>query len=1057
MKKLVLILFCMLMISSISAVWWNPFTWFGDDDKDEVIKQFISDENYRESLRETTVLRESNEDKYKSYYSDEKKLVIENDKYEKQLELKLDSPYIVEGLIASSDTKVAEFTLIDYAKEGNLFENINSYNINNNYDTLNKNFWFKYEKETEYCDDSKNGTKICVINKEWIRFNEMNELPSKNIKLGLFTDTQTGEYIEWIPTIEGFEILEWASYRVTGATYLRNVSISGTPAGSDIKPDGTKFYWIDRAGDRINEWNITDTWNISSAVASSTFGGLQGVNDVRGLEILPTGTTYFTTSTGTVKNLTKWTMGTAWLVNTTTIDSSIKISDYNCSTPMELEWSEDGSILFCVDNDDDAIEIINASSNWSLSNPAWSCRFDVSGYDSDIGDIDFSENGTIMHIMGNANNSLFEFNVSNGYNICADATYSTNYSMPTDNDFLMQTISWGNNGESFYDTREGDDTILEYSLESSPLVTLSNPPSNNYTISNIVTFNCSAIDSSQVDNITLFIDGNANATETGSSPSISLGKELEIEWGIHTWGCNATDNNGNIGSATERTLNIGFIEESQTYNSETTEGSKELFNVNISFNSSEYTSTKASLFYNQTNYQGIQTIYGNIVSFNRTLAIPNVDVKTNLTFYWQIGLYNGSWEYYNLTAYNQTVNNIGIDNCSNYSTVIYNYTVYDEGNQSKLINTTIEIQINMYDSSRTVNFLNYSEKYESTNPARICFNGTLLETVNYSVDSIIKYTANETNTSYAQEHYHLLNDIITNTTIPKNIKLYSLKSDDSTEFQLTFRDSSYSLASGILVKLYRQYVEDNDFKIVEIPLTDSNGQTILHMVRNDVVYNLIMVDSEGNILATFNKIIAFCQDYTIGQCTINLNAKGSEDEIYNSDEVFGVSYSKPTYSNSTKLVSFSFATDDQESKTISMEVIRNNQFGNRSVCTNSLTSASGILSCDVSDISENDRILFVYINVDGDLMVMDSIDLEGESSGFGTVTGAFFSFLLILLLITMFSDDKQVLVLSLLIGWVIVIGIGGMSGALFGTLAGGVWLLISGIIFLWKLNKEDER
>jgi len=220
---------------------------------------------------------------------------------------------------------------------------------------------------------------------------------------------------------------------------------------------------------------------------------------------------------------------------------------------------------------------------------------------------------------------------------------------------------------------------------------------------------------------------------------------------------------------------------------------------------------------------------------------------------------------------------------------------------------------------------------------------------------------------------------------------------------------------------------------------------------------LIMVDSEGNILATFNKIIAFCQDYTIGQCTINLNAKGSEDEIYNSDEVFGVSYSKPTYSNSTKLVSFSFATDDQESKTISMEVIRNNQFGNRSVCTNSLTSASGILSCDVSDISENDRILFVYINVDGDLMVMDSIDLEGESSGFGTVTGAFFSFLLILLLITMFSDDKQVLVLSLLIGWVIVIGIGGMSGALFGTLAGGVWLLISGIIFLWKLNKEDER
>ena len=438
-----------------------------------------------------------------------------------------------------------------------------------------------------------------------------------------------------------------------------------------------------------------------------------------------------------------------------------------------------------------------------------------------------------------------------------------------------------------------------------------------------------------------------------------------------------------------------------------------------------------------------------------SITINNFVSISKAPFYWNIIMDDGSE--INTTSYNQTVDIILLDNCSTFTNVLYNYTVYDEETKLKLANTTIEINLNLFDSSRILNILNFSQLYSNINPVGICMNGTLLTNVNYSADSVVKYSSNDTTTniSYATEYYNILGGIISNKTIPNNISLYDLNDDDSTEFQLTFRDSSFSLASNILINLYRQYISDGDFKVVEIPLTDSSGQAILHMVRNDVVYNIIMVDEQGNILDTFNQFTAFCDDATIGLCTIRLNARGEEDIVYNYNDDLGISYENPTYSSVTGLVSFSFVSDDLSSKEVRVDVIRNSAFGNRSVCSESLTSSTGIITCDVSSVSDTDRFFFINIFVDGNLMIQPTIDLEAEDFNFGIVNGAFYAFLMILFLITMFMEDKQVLVLALVFGWAAVIGLGLINGKFVGSATGGVWLIISVIILLWKLNKEE--
>ncbi|GAG95956.1 unnamed protein product, partial [marine sediment metagenome] len=46
-----------------------------------------------------------------------------------------------------------------------------------------------------------------------------------------------------------------------------------------------------------------------------------------------------------------------------------------------------------------------------------------------------------------------------------------------------------------------------------------------------------------------------------------------------------------------------------------------------------------------------------------------------------------------------TVNNLSIDNCTTYTTLIFNYTIVDEENQTKLTGTDLELSINISDNT----------------------------------------------------------------------------------------------------------------------------------------------------------------------------------------------------------------------------------------------------------------------------------------------------------------------------------------------------------------------
>ncbi len=494
---------------------------------------------------------------------------------------------------------------------------------------------------------------------------------------------------------------------------------------------------------------------------------------------------------------------------------------------------------------------------------------------------------------------------------------------------------------------------------------------------------------------------------------------------------------------------FSLLELNQSFVNETIEGASNDFEINYSIGSGLVISAVV-LWYEGTSSLSITSDFGGGIlgAIVGGIVAKLVDADSNISFHWSFIFSDGSQ--INTTSRNQTVLDLSIDDCSVNTNLIYNYTIVDEETQLKINETSLELSINLFDLSREVSVLNFSKDYESTNPGLVCLNLSLTNDTSYSLDSTAKYSSNKS-TGYAIEYYNLLNFTLNNITSEPDIILYDLSLDDSTDFQLTYRDENLAFDPDIRILVNRQYISEDVFKIVEIPITDSKGQTVLHLVRNDVVYNLIMTDIQGNIVATFNKVRAFCQDFTIGDCSLSLNADRGVDTVLDITSTVGITYGL-SYVNSTSILSLEFVSNDLTPKKVSFQVIRNTDFGNRTVCLEDLTSSSGILTCNLTDVSE--RYLFLDILVDDEFIGTNTLDKGASSSGVYGTEGYFMAFLIILLLITMFSDQKQVLVFSLLIGWIAVISLSLISGGLFGIFSSGIWLVVTIALYLWKLRGE---
>ncbi|MFA6190642.1 MAG: Ig-like domain-containing protein [Candidatus Staskawiczbacteria bacterium] len=579
----------------------------------------------------------------------------------------------------------------------------------------------------------------------------------------------------------------------------------------------------------------------------------------------------------------------------------------------------------------------------------------------------------------------------------------------------------------------------------SPIVNITNPLSATYTF-----------DYATVNNNTVFLNSTASDTHlsncwyssdggvTNTSLTCNTNKTLYLPYGSYNYIVWANDTFGFLGSdSVSFTIDYKLFENSLTHTNTTLEGTNETY-VFVFNKSSSLTISTIEFMYNNVSYISPYSASADYQTITKYFQVPTVTSDTNYTFYFSVLFSDGSRV--NSSFHTQQVNNLAIDNCAVFTEHAFNFTLLDEEAQT-ILNGSIEANIQVYSYDGVTSLANYSTYINNTGYLQICI-GNTTASPNYYINGVIKYKE----PTHAIEYYNFVNFNYVNATKYSNISLYDLATADSTEFQIIFKDENFISLPDVLIYVNREYISESTFKTVELPKTDSGGQTIVHLVRNDVNYNIIAV-KDGIVLATFNNLRAFCEDYTIGNCKLYLTATSQSFTTYNYSGDTGVS-SSLDYDNSTKLITFSFVSINATSTNVNMVVWRNNYFGNTSFCNTSLTSASGSLTCNISSLINTDTVVRIEVYVNGE-QILD--EYENFTDREGSKDYYFLFFIFILAFVLMFIDDKTTVIIGVLIGFITAFALGLLEGKTIGIASAGIFLIIVVIIMIWKLNKERRE
>lgn len=1094
--------------------------------------------------------------------------------------IKLDTPLKV--IVPVGYQNIANLTINTYEEEYlNPLEKMEFQEINNNYREINKNFDYKYWGDIEInvydykevCEESKNETEgiFCYntiygehkeIIKGWKEFNK-DKLLKGTYKIGIFTNVNLGDAIEWIPTYYGVKINEFASYIQSSGTKtyysvgdiiytietytsngtfnltgnMLNVSIlivgggGGGAGGGSTGRGGAGgggaggLIYLNDLNMEVGNYNIivgaggsgggsdSPGLNGQNSSINSTFtawgggggGAYDGGNGLFGGS--GGGGAGSTTSTGNGggsvygqgkaggKPLTNSQPpggggGGANANGSTTSGANAGAGGnglgYNIYNQTILYYAGGGGGNAWETNNDGAGGIggggagkynaVGVSGTANTGGGGGAGVYASGGGAGGSGIIIIRY--TLLNVVPSVilNSPIDYYNITNptiDFNITAiDSEKIENVTLyidgvlnETNNSGFNGTyiftktlsegghnwsiLAWNNN--SIDNQSETRNLIIDY---SNPIVTFTYPLNQTYTISYVntsdlnVTFNWSSYDIS-LNSCWYSKNGGTNTTlicNTNITTNTTYGSSVNI------LAC-ANDSLNNIGcSSRTATYKYKVFEINQTYNNPILENTPQDYYANIYMDTSLYLNS-IYFTYDGVNYSASYLQIENYTRLEKTsFYAPSVSSDENKSLTWWALLNDSSR--INLSTQIQQVNNLVYSSVCNatYPYYIFNFTLKDEKTQLN-INGTIETDIKIKTTNGTTTLYNWNTIFYNTS-SYLCSNFPVSYGNSYIVEGTIKYYAINENYSAMVEYYNFLNFDYNNNTYYKNISLYDLNVTEGTEFQLTFKDSSYRAREDILIYIYRQYLPEGIFKVVELPKTDSNGQTIVHLVRNDVVYNFVAVDSSGNVLGILNNVLAFCEDYTIGDCKINFQGTTSETDLEDYLDGLGLSYTLD-FDSTTNIISFIFSSTTNEDKDVRLEVISSAIVTNRTICNTSLSAISGTLTCDVSSIVNSSSSVNVKIYLSEEEIINENLFLD--TSNWNVPGVIFFGFLFILIIGIMFIESKEGMIIGVILGLVVLVSLGVVKGKIIGFTSGILWLIIVGVIILIKLNKENKQ
>ena len=248
-------------------------------------------------------------------------------------------------------------------------------------------------------------------------------------------------------------------YSIAGSTYDNiNFSVNSQASSpSDVKfnADGSKMYVVSPSAITIYEYDLGTNFDVSSSVyARSKSLSAQAV-EIYAITFNPDGTKMYSLSqvSGSNYYIDQYSLSTAFDVSSASYDSvrspfPLQTID---NSPQNIIFNNDGSKIYMVGIGNDKVYEFPLSTAYVISSASNSSgiNFSVASQETSPKGISFNPTGTQMFIVGPNSDTIFQYNLTSGFDITTASYSSISYNVnPEEPD--PRGFTFNSDGTKFY-------------------------------------------------------------------------------------------------------------------------------------------------------------------------------------------------------------------------------------------------------------------------------------------------------------------------------------------------------------------------------------------------------------------------------------------------------------------------------------------------------------------------------------------------------------------------------------------------------------------------------
>jgi 6-phosphogluconolactonase (cycloisomerase 2 family) len=338
---------------------------------------------------------------------------------------------------------------------------------------------------------------------------------------GFFEATPLGE---GVGSISGNATLDLTSGNVFSHTPTANTTFAfSNPPASGTGYDFTL---------KVTGANVVDGYDLANAsYDSKSFSVTSQEANPSGLAFKSDGTKMYI-SGETSDAVYQYSLSTAWDVSTASYDNVSFDPTAQGAQPYCIRFKPDGTSLFIMQNQFDTIYQYTLSTAWDLSTASYASKsLSVSSQENNPNTFAFANSGTKLYVMGNANDTVFEYTLSTAYDV-STASYSNNSFSVASQDGLMFSLFVFEDGTKMLTGGFGTDAIYQYSLSTAYDISTASYDSVSFSVSSQlpnlfdITF--------KPDGTKMYVVGSSNDRvyqyTTGSSALATIAWPSSVEW-----------------------------------------------------------------------------------------------------------------------------------------------------------------------------------------------------------------------------------------------------------------------------------------------------------------------------------------------------------------------------------------------------------------------------------------------------------------------------------------------------------------------------------------------